>query len=76
MNFKMIFYNQRMLSTGEGRNITGNADGGIAVTTKVELIAVWSFSRDGTYLREILCAKRNLNYKLFSAYKNNNAKCT
>lgn len=36
------------VSTGEGRNVTDNADDGVAVTAKAELFPFGAFTKDGT----------------------------
>jgi hypothetical protein len=65
------------LSTGEGRNITGNADAGIAVTTKVELLPFGAFSRDGTYFEGDIVREKKPKFMLSGAFQqNNNAKRT
>jgi phosphate-selective porin OprO/OprP len=65
------------LSTGEGRNITGNADSGIAVTTKVELFPFGAFSRDGTYFEGDIVREQKPKFMLSGAFQqNNNAKRT
>lgn len=44
-----ISYNFKgAVSTGEGRNVTGKSDDGVAVTGKVELFPLGAFSKDGT----------------------------
>jgi hypothetical protein len=56
------------ISTGEGRNVTGNADAGVAITGKVELLP---FESDGTYFEgDIVREKPKL--MLSGAFQQNN----
>jgi hypothetical protein len=51
--FKDKFSYNFKTAISEGRNVTGNADAGVAITGKVSC-CLWSFSRDGPILKEIL----------------------
>ncbi|MFV8361342.1 porin [Flavobacterium sp. LS1P3] len=60
------------VSTGEGRNITGNADAGVAVTGKVELLPFGAFSRDGTYFEGDIVREKKPKLMLSGAFQQNN----
>jgi len=60
------------ISTGEGRNITGNADAGVAVTGKVELLPFGAFSRDGTYFEGDILREKKPKLLLSGAFQQNN----
>jgi hypothetical protein len=57
------------ISTGEGRNVTGNADAG--VTGKVELLP-GAFSRDGTYFEGDIVREKKPKLMLSGAFQQNN----
>lgn len=60
------------ISSGEGRNITGNADVGVAVTGKVELLPFGAFARDGTYFEGDLVREKKPKLLLSGAFQQNN----
>jgi phosphate-selective porin OprO/OprP len=60
------------ISTGEGRNITGNADAGVAVTGKIELLPFGSFSKDGTYFEGDVVREKKPKLMLSGAFQQNN----
>ena len=65
------------VSAGEGRNVTGGADSGIALTGKVELFPLGAFAKNGAFFEGDL--ERETTPKLFLSgafQQNNNAKRT
>ncbi|SDH77202.1 Phosphate-selective porin O and P [Flavobacterium omnivorum] len=60
------------ISSGEGRNITGNADAGVAVTGKVELLPFGSFTKDGTYFEGDIIREKRPKLLLSGAFQQNN----
>ena len=60
------------LSTGEGRNVTGKADDGIAVTGKVELFPLGAFTKDGTYFEGDVIREKKPKLMLSGAFQQNN----
>ncbi len=60
------------LSSGEGRNQTGKADGGIAVTGKVELMPFGAFTKDGTYFEGDVIREKKPKLLLSGAFHQNN----
>jgi len=60
------------LSTGEGRNVTGKADDGIAVTGKVELFPFGAFTKDGTYFEGDVIREKKPKLMLSGAFQQNN----
>ncbi|MGO4817783.1 porin [Flavobacterium sp. W22_SRS_FP1] len=60
------------ITSGEGRNITGNADVGVAVTGKVELLPFGAFARDGTYFEGDLVREKKPKLLLSGAFQQNN----
>ena len=60
------------LSTGEGRNVTGKADDGIAVTGKIELLPLGAFSKDGTYFEGDVVREKKPKLMLSGAFQQNN----
>jgi len=65
------------ISTGEGRNVTGTADSGLAITAKVELLPLGAFSNDGTYFEGDIVREKKPKLLLSGAFQqNNNAKRT
>lgn len=60
------------LSTGEGRNVTGKADDGIAVTGKVELFPLGAFSKDGTYFEGDVIREKKPKLMVSGAFQQNN----
>ncbi|MBQ0908916.1 porin [Flavobacterium sp. F-328] len=72
--FKDAFsYNfKTAISTGEGRNITDNADAGLAVTGKVELFPFGAFAKDGTYFEGDIVREPKPKLMLSGAFQQNN----
>lgn len=60
------------LSTGEGRNITGNADAGLAFTGKMELLPFGAFSKDGAYFEGDIIREKTAKLLLSGAFQQNN----
>ncbi len=60
------------LSTGEGRNVTGKADDGVALTGKLELFPFGAFQRDGTYFEGDLVREKMPKLLLSGVYHQNN----
>lgn len=60
------------LSTGEGRNVTGKADDGIAVTGKVELFPFGAFTKDGTYFEGDVIREKRPKLMVSGAFQQNN----
>lgn len=60
------------VSTGEGRNVTGNSDNGIALTGKIELLPFGAFSRDGTYFEGDISREKKPKLMLSGAFQQNN----
>lgn len=65
-NFKLA------LSTGEGRNVTGKADDGIAVTGKAEFFPLGAFTKDGTYFEGDVIREKKPKLMLSGAFQQNN----
>ncbi|HLP63068.1 porin [Flavobacterium sp.] len=59
-------------STGEGRNVTGKADNGVAVTGKVELLPFGAFAKDGTYFEGDVIREKKPKLMLSGAFQQNN----
>lgn len=59
-------------STGEGRNITGNADTGLAFTGKVEVLPFGSFKKDGTYFEGDILRETKPKLMVSAAFQQNN----
>ncbi|HEX8563492.1 MAG TPA: porin [Flavobacterium sp.] len=65
------------VSTGEGRNITGKADDGVAVTAKAEIFPLGAFTKDGTYFEGDLVREKKPKLMFSGALQqNNNARRT
>ena len=60
------------VSTGEGRNVTGKADDGIAATGKIELFPFGAFSKDGTYFEGDIIREMKPKLMLSGAFQQNN----
>ncbi|MBU3681885.1 MAG: porin [Flavobacterium sp.] len=60
------------VSGGEGRNQTGKADDGIAVTGKVELFPFGAFTKDGTYFEGDVIREKKPKLLLSGAFQQNN----
>lgn len=60
------------ISTGEGRNITGKADDGIAATGKVELFPFGAFTKDGSNFEGDLMREKKPKLMMSGAFQQNN----
>jgi len=60
------------VSTGEGRNVTGKADDGVAVTGKVELLPFGAFAKDGTYFEGDIIREKKPKLMVSGAFQQNN----
>lgn len=60
------------LSGGEGRNQTGKADDGVAITGKIELLPFGSFTKDGTYFEGDLQREKKPKLMFSGAFQQNN----
>ncbi|MES2747254.1 MAG: porin [Bacteroidota bacterium] len=60
------------VSTGEGRNVTGKADDGIAITGKIELLPFGAFTKDGTYFEGDIMREKKPKFLLSGAFQQNN----
>ncbi len=60
------------VSTGEGRNVTGRADDGIALTGKAELFPFGAFAKDGTYFEGDIVREPTPKLMLSGAFHQNN----
>lgn len=60
------------ISTGEGRNITGNADDGLALTGKAEFFPFGAFSKDGTYFEGDLMREKTPKLMFSGVFQQNN----
>jgi hypothetical protein len=60
------------ISTGEGRNVTGNADSGVALTGKVEVLPFGAFAKDGAYFEGDIIREKKPKLLLSGAFQQNN----
>jgi phosphate-selective porin OprO and OprP len=60
------------ISTGEGRNVTGKSDDGVAFTGKVELQPLGAFTKDGTYFEGDVIREKKPKLLLSGAFQQNN----
>jgi phosphate-selective porin OprO/OprP len=60
------------LSGGEGRNQTGKADDGVAVTGKIELFPFGAFAKDGTYFEGDILREKKPKLLVSGAFQQNN----
>ena len=60
------------ISTGEGRNVTGKSDDGVALTGKVELQPFGAFAKDGTYFEGDLVREQKPKLLISGAFQQNN----
>ena len=60
------------ISTGEGRNVTGKADSGIALTGKMEVFPLGAFTKDGTYFEGDILREKKPKVMLSGAFQQNN----
>jgi phosphate-selective porin OprO/OprP len=72
-NSNKFSYNiKTAVSTGEGRNITGKSDDGIALTSKLEVMPFGAFTRDGTNFEGDLVREKNLKLLISVVFQQNN----
>lgn len=60
------------ISTGEGRNVTGNADDGVALTGKAEIYPLGAFKKDGSHFEGDLMREPKPKLMLSGAFQQNN----
>ncbi|NHM06928.1 porin [Flavobacterium sp. CYK-4] len=60
------------VSTGEGRNVTGKSDDGVALTGKIELLPFGAFAKDGTYFEGDIIREQKPKLLLSGAFQQNN----
>jgi len=60
------------ITTGEGRNVTGKADDGVALTGKAEIFPFGAFEKDGTYFEGDIAREKNPKLMLSGAFQQNN----
>ncbi len=60
------------ITGGEGRNQTGKADEGVAVTGKVELFPLGAFTKDGTYFEGDIMREKKPKLLFSGAFQQNN----
>ncbi|MDD3003862.1 porin [Flavobacterium sp.] len=60
------------VSTGEGRNVTGRADDGVALTGKIELFPLGAFTNDGTNFEGDIVREVKPKLLLSGAFQQNN----
>lgn len=60
------------VSTGEGRNVTGKSDDGVAVTGKAELFPLGAFTKDGTYFEGDIVREKKPKLMFSGAFQQNN----
>jgi len=60
------------ISTGEGRNVTGKADDGVAFTGKAELFPLGAFTKDGTYFEGDVVREKKPKLLFSGAFQQNN----
>lgn len=60
------------ISTGEGRNVTGKSDDGVAITGKVELFPFGAFAKDGTYFEGDIVREKKPKLMVSGAFQQNN----
>lgn len=60
------------ISSGEGRNATGNADDGIAVTGKAEFFPLGAFSRDGSNFEGDIVREKKPKLMFSGVFQQNN----
>ncbi len=60
------------VSTGEGRNVTGKSDDGVAFTGKIELLPFGAFTKDGTYFEGDILREKMPKLMVSGAFQQNN----
>jgi hypothetical protein len=71
-NTKFSYNIKTAISTGEGRNITGKSDDGIAITGKLEVLPLGSFTRDGTNFEGDLVREKKPKLLVSAVFQQNN----
>ena len=71
-NNKFSYNIKTAVSTGEGRNITGKSDDGIALTGKLEVMPLGSFTRDGTNFEGDLVREKKPKLLVSAVFQQNN----
>ena len=70
--YKFSYNIKTAVSTGEGRNVTGAADDGVALTGKLELFPFGAFTKDGTYFEGDIMRESKPKLLLSAAFQQNN----
>lgn len=60
------------ISTGEGRNVTGKSDDGVALTGKIELQPFGAFTKDGAYFEGDISREKKPKLLLSGGFQQNN----
>ena len=60
------------ISTGEGRNVTGKSDDGVALTGKIELQPFGAFTKDGAYFEGDIIREKKPKLLLSGGFQQNN----
>lgn len=60
------------ITTGEGRNVTGDADQGLALTGKAEIFPLGAFTKDGTYFEGDIIREQKPKLMFSGAFQQNN----
>ena len=60
------------VSTGEGRNATENADDGVALTGKIELLPLGPFKKDGAHFEGDVLREEKPKFMISGVYHQNN----
>lgn len=71
-NDKFSYNFKAAVSTGEGRNVTGKSDDGVAVTGKVEVLPFGAFAKDGTYFEGDVVREKKPKLMVSGAFQQNN----
>jgi phosphate-selective porin OprO and OprP len=72
-NMDRFSYNfKTAISTGEGRNSTEKPDNGVALTGKVELFPLGSFTKDGTNFEGDIAREKTLKWMISGVFHQNN----
>jgi phosphate-selective porin OprO/OprP len=72
-NLDRFSYNfKTAISTGEGRNSTEKPDNGVALTGKVELFPLGSFTKDGTNFEGDIAREKTLKWMVSGVFHQNN----
>lgn len=71
-NDKFSYNFKGAISTGEGRNITGKSDDGVALTGKVELFPLGAFANNGSYFEGDINREPTPKLMFSGAFQQNN----